>query len=872
MSRGLTSFVTAFLAVCFLATASINAAELEVWPGVAVIRLAPSCKVDLPEEGAQQFGIQNIDEMLEKIGVAKVEVKFWGARLPEKGQTDITRYYNVYFPKDVPVWEVCSDLKSIDGIEHAEPWFVDRLFLDHNDPRRGSQYGLDLCQANLAHDISTGDRAVPVAIVDTGVDLQHQDLVNNIWINPGEDIDGDGAITDQDRNNSDDDRNGFRDDFYGWDYVDRDNNPDDEDFHGTHCAGIASATTNNRTGVASIGYSCGIMAVRAGSGMQVMYGYEGIRYATDLGAKVISCSWGGGGDSEAGHDVIRYAQNHGSIVLAASSNEGSNMMVYPGGYDELICVGATDDQDRKADFSNYGEWVDISAPGVNILSTIPGNRYEYLSGTSMATPFAAGVAVLLCAKYPVMSRAEIVEILLNGADDISEQNRQYNGMIGSGRINAYRSLMLGNRPMLSITDLRVASDGDNNGRLDPGEEANFTVGVTNGDHGVATEGISVTLTTEDADLTVNHGEVQLPDLEPGQSTSNFEEPFILVAGETQARTTWVTVTVLADPGQAHVTRTFELVIGHPHILLVDDDDGTETDSTYCQMIERAGHGWERWDVATQNSPESDKLSSHNMVIWSTGPSSLPLDEIDRWQIQNALLNSANIVLIGNKIGDDPDNQTLLYDFFGAQHELDSVQVYTVEGIGGEKLMPRNMQIQIVNNSRKSPSTMSLVNGADSLLEYHMGASDRGLAAVYMEDTLIHSKTAYLGFSLETASDSRTPRREFLSRLYDWFVDVEPNIAPADSKEVPQILSLSPAFPNPFNGMTAFQFSVPSLAPYRLTLCDPTGREVALLRAGEKAVGVQSVYWDASGMPTGVYFARLTASGLGVATQRLILVK
>ena len=864
--------MTALLVVCFLVNTLVNASE--AWPGVAVIRLAPSCKVDLPEEGAQQFGIQNIDKMLEKIGVAKVEVKFWGARLPEKGQTDITRYYNVYFPKELPVRDVCRDLKSVDGVENAEPWYVSKIILDHNDPQRQSQYGLDLCQANLAHDIATGDRTVPVAIVDLGVELQHQDLVDNIWINPGEDIDGDGVITEQDRNSVDDDRNGYRDDFYGWDFVGRDNNPDDEndDFHGTHCAGIASASTNNRLGISSVGYTCGIMAVRCGSGGQVQFGYEGIRYATDAGARVISCSWGGAGDADFAHDVIRYARDHGAIVLAAAGNDGSNAMIYPGSYEELTCITATDDQDRKADFSNYGEWVDISAPGVNILSTIPGNRYEYLSGTSMATPFAAGVAVLLCAKYPAMSRAEIEEILLNGADDISDQNRQYDGMIGSGRINAYRSLMLGNRPMLSITDLRVASDGDNNGRLDPSEEASFIVGVKNGDHGVATEGISVILTTEDADLTVNHGEVQLPDLEPGQSTNNFDEPFRVAAGETQARSTWVMVTVVADPGQAHVTRIFELVIGHPDVLLIDDDDGAETDSTYCHMIERAGHGWERWDVATKNSPESDELSNHNMVVWSTGSSSPTLDEVDRWQIQNGLLEGAHIVLIGNRIGDDPDNQELLYNCFGAQHELDSVQVYTVEGIGGDKLMPRNMQIQIVNESRRSPSTMSLVNGADSLLEYHMGASDRGLAAVYMEDTTTHSKTAYLGFSLETASDSRTPRSQFLSRLYDWFVGAAPNIAPADSKEIPQILSLSPAFPNPFNSMTAFQFSVPSLAPYRLTLCDPTGREVALLRVGEKAVGVQSVYWDASGMPTGVYFARLSTSGTGTVTQRLILVK
>jgi len=877
MSRGITSLFTALAAVIILTNTTLWAATSNFRPGIAVVRLSQAYKVDLPEDGAPLFGIAHIDQLLLSVGVTKVETRFRGMKAPETGKTDLTRYYTVYFKEEWPVSEVCRDLGQLDGVELAEPWFIERSFLDHNDPQRGNQYAMDLIRANQAHDLSTGDRTVPIAIVDSGVDLQHRDLSGNLWVNPGEDLDDDGVITEQDRNNRDDDGNGYRDDFYGWDFVGEngngtDNDPDDEEGHGTHCAGDASAVTNNRIGISSVGYSCGIMAVRAGYGGFIQRGYDGITYAVNNGAKVISCSWGGDQDYEVGHEVIRYAAEHDVIVVAASGNEYGYTRIYPGAYDELVCVAATDDQDRKADFSNYGEWVDICAPGVDILSTFPGNQYGYASGTSMATPITAGVIILLRARYPLMSREEILTILYDGADDISDRNQQYNGRLGAGRVNAFRSLELGNRPILSIGNLRVSSDENNNERLDPGESASFTVEVFNSDHGVATDGMSVSITTDDQELTIVQGDAVLPDLEPGQSVSNIDTPFNLSASEAQARTTWVTVTVTADPGGSQITKTFELVIGRPDVMLIDDDDGSDIDSTYLKLITRAGHGWERWDVSTKYSPEGEQLIGYKMVIWATGNAVPPLDEIDRWQIQNALEGGANIVLIGNGIGDDPDNQALLYDFFGAQHEQDEVRAYTVEGIGGEHLMPENLQVMLQSpDARRSPSTMTIANGADSLLLYHE-REIIGIAAVHRTDSVTHSKTAYLGFSMEYASDSRTPRQEVLSRLYDWFVAEDPGAAPTDPQVVPQVLALSPAYPNPFNGMVAFQFTVPTSQSYRLTLCDPAGREVALLRSGEQANGTQSIYWDATAMPAGAYFARLTTPGYGAVTQQLLLVK
>ncbi len=859
----------------------------EYRPGIVVFKVAPDLKVDLPESGSDEFGAAHIDKFLSQIKMEKVERTFPHCLPPKPNGTDLSLIYTVYFPTTVDVIDVCSDLKRLSGVVYADPWWIPRYSLDHNDPHRNSQYGLNLCEANDAHDLSTGNSDAIVAIVDSGIDMDHSDLLPNIWVNLGEDANGDGELDEDDENDEDDDRNGKVDDFWGWDFLDRDGYPHDSDRsgwrgHGTHCAGIASAKTNNRIGVASVGYDCTILPVRTGSEGTVRYGYQGIEYAVRAGAHVISCSWGGYQSAGWARDVINNAYENDVLVLCASGNDNTDREHFPSAYENVVSVAATNSNDVKANFSNYGDHVDISAPGVQIRSTFLGNRYSYMSGTSMACPFAAGVAVLIRAAIPDADVDEVRELLLEGADDITDVNQnRYEGLLGSGRINAYNSLILGQRPMPAIGQLEIVADGNDNGRLDPGEDVEIVITVNNNLGRIPAEDVVMTISSDDPTIEIDMSMVELGDIEPGEDADNEAEPFVLSIDEDAIdHTTFLNVFVTVQPGDISVSKKFELVIGHPDILIVDDDNGRDIEGWYFSTVEQMGQGWVRWSV--EENPEvdpndvADLLLEHRVVIWATGNDDEPLDEIDRWTISAALLDGASVLLIGNRIGNDDENHDMLEEFFGAEHEADSVASALM--VSGLPFKPVNENV-VTNfwfnpDRRQSPSIMEPINGADSLLVYLRRPGDeRGLAGVYRESDFGEGGTVYLGFTFETLSTAPTEPSVMLNQIYNWMIGEweEPDSAPGDNS-VPYEFALNPAFPNPFNSTLQLNYSLPEQADYRLAIFDASGRLTALIDRGNAPAGQYKTQWDAAGIPSGIYFLQLESVGQKSLSQKITLIK
>ncbi len=555
-----------FFSAVNIAVSADNRSSTSYIPGVVVITINSDLKAEISTEKSARLGIDNIDRYLDSIGAVKVERKFPHCLPPKPGGADLTVIYNLFFPEIISVEQVCKEMSAINQIKYAEPWYIAKVFLDHNDPHRNLQYGLNLCQANRAHDISTGDPSVPIGVIDTGTDMNHPDLEDNLWINPGEDLNGDGTIQNNERNDEDDDDNGYVDDFYGCDYYSDDSNPDDRSGHGTHVSGICSAVTNNRTGVASVAYSCSIMPVRTGHGLNVTHGYEGIEYAATMGAKVINCSWGGSQDANWARSVIQYAYDNDALVIASAGNEYSDEIEYPAGYEHAVAVAATDNQDHKPAFSNYGEWVDISAPGVDILSTIRGGDYGYMDGTSMSSPFTASVAALIRAAFPRLDVDNARRLLIDGADNIDDVNNQYRGRLGSGRINAYRSLLLGLQPILQIEELEIVDDDNGDNHMDPGERVEIAITISNDEIAEMGEEIYAILSCEDPNVTIQGDFIDFPDLEGGDSYTNDEEPFVVTIREDIIpKTTYFTVNILAQPGDFSISKKFEIVIGHPGI-------------------------------------------------------------------------------------------------------------------------------------------------------------------------------------------------------------------------------------------------------------------------------------------------------------------
>jgi PKD repeat protein len=365
--------------------------------------------------------------------VTKLSRPFFAA----KNSTILQRTYLLEFSDYASAQLIIDELKATNQVVYAERVPMDYTCLTPNDPSYGSEWHLATINAAGAWNYFSTGSTIKIAIVDNAIDRGHQDLSGNLWVNPGEIA----------SNSIDDDGNGYIDDINGYDVADNDNNPNppNNSFdHGTHCAGISSARTNNSIGIAAIGYSCKLMCVKATSSSaspsSVTDGYDGIVYAVLAGADVISLSWGGSGSSTTAQNIITWASQQGAVLIAAAGNNNVSTMFYPAGYVECIAVAATSSNDAKASFSNYGSWIDISAPGNNIYSTLPSNGYGNMSGTSMACPLVAGLAGLMLSLNPLLTPTDVRNCIQNNAVNINSQNPSYIGQLGSGRIDANASM------------------------------------------------------------------------------------------------------------------------------------------------------------------------------------------------------------------------------------------------------------------------------------------------------------------------------------------------------------------------------------------------------------------------------------------------
>jgi subtilisin family serine protease len=307
-----------------------------------------------------------------------------------------------------------------------------------SDPDISKAWGVLKVSADKAWAKQKGSKNILVAVIDTGIDYTHQDLAYNIWRKPaGFAATGVDALGDS-----------ITGDVVGWDFVHNDNLPFDDNQHGTHCAGVIGATGNDGKGISGVNQRVSIMAVKflsaSGSG-DTASAIKSIDYAVSRGAKVLSNSWGGKGDDSNGalKDAVVRAGQAGVLFVAAAGNDSTNndtTEVFPASYntENMVAVAATSETDGMAFFSNYGaKSVHVGAPGTNVYSTVPGNKYAKLSGTSMACPHVAGEAALIWSQYPNADYKEIKRRIMESGDPISALNGK---TITGKRINVERAL------------------------------------------------------------------------------------------------------------------------------------------------------------------------------------------------------------------------------------------------------------------------------------------------------------------------------------------------------------------------------------------------------------------------------------------------
>jgi thermitase len=296
-------------------------------------------------------------------------------------------------------------------VEYAEPDFIATAIGTANDPyfTGGNQWYLTKIQAPQAWDSSTGNSTGIVAIIDTGVRASHPDLSGKV--------------------------------LQGYDFINNDSDATDDNGHGTAVAGLCSAASNNGIGMAAVAWANPILPVKVlgadGSGTYSGIA-NGITWSADRGARIINLSLGGTSSSRTLQDAVNYAWNKKSVIIAAAGNNGNNTAFYPAACKNVVAVSATTSSDTRPSWSNYGSYVDLSAPGENILTLQGSSSYASWNGTSFSSPITSGVAALMAAANPALSNASIVDLLLKNCDDIGAAG--YDVYFGNGRVNANRAV------------------------------------------------------------------------------------------------------------------------------------------------------------------------------------------------------------------------------------------------------------------------------------------------------------------------------------------------------------------------------------------------------------------------------------------------
>ncbi len=383
------------------------------------------------------------------------------AALPELSRTYVV---DMGAMSDAQKAQAIKALKSDPDVEFAEPEHTFSAKLIPNDPFLATSgswgqpypdlWGLFAIGAPTAWDTATGDGVI-VAVIDTGIDYNHPDIAANVWVNPNE-VDGNGI---------DDDNNGFVDDVRGWNFVFGNNDPSDHNGHGTHVAGTIAAVGDNGIGIIGVAWHAHVMAVKGlddnGFGFDSTLA-PAIMYAASNGADVINASWGGEGSSQAIEEAIQFATGLGTVFVAAAGNSSEDAAnFFPANSPEAITVAASDPFGNFAFFSNFGSKVDVTAPGVDILSLqaaftflgpLVADGYIRLDGTSMAAPHVSGVAALSLSQNPAYSTEQVRQIIRSSANPVNFDTR-----FGYGTLNAAAAVAVTNPLEAKITGVQFGA-------------------------------------------------------------------------------------------------------------------------------------------------------------------------------------------------------------------------------------------------------------------------------------------------------------------------------------------------------------------------------------------------------------------------------
>jgi hypothetical protein len=693
------SALACVLAVNLLYAAVPESHGVDGPPPLVVAKVTARWADRLPEETSRTIGVPALDARLAEVGVETVERLHPHAIVrPNLPRLDLV--VELHPRQGMDPAAVVAALQGHPDLEWIELVPVPVVEELPDDPQYGSEHHLPQIMAPEAWDYQKGDSAVVVAIVDNGTDYLHPDLWDNVFTNEAEASGSPGV---------DDDGNGYVDDVHGYDVADEDADPSpappDPDGwydHGTLTAGAAAAVTNNGVGIAAVSWNCEYMPVKGSYDTSPQYisrGYSGITYAAETGADIISCSWGSYGDySQYNQDVIDYATGLGSMVVASAGNDPTGDPHYPSGYARVVSVTWVNRYDVKDPSATWGRTVDISGPGVGILSTRPGGGYGGASGSSLSAPIAAGLAGLIKSWRPELGPHDLARHLVLTADDIDHLNPGFEGLLGIGRINALSAVTeeeLVEQPYVetwayAISDSPPGGNGD--GLLEQGETGALWLTYRSYTVSPALDA-TITLESPSPGVTIVDGVSDEGDI-PADTIATASQALTFTiepACPAQMSTLLVTYQTAAGFWQQD---TFTVSVGRAPVLFVDDDDGTvNVEDYYLTVLDSLGLPRLVWDQAVQGEPDTCALMRFPVVIWACEWAFPTLTDGNREALGQYLDQGGSLFMSGQDIGwslCDPGSQYYTPEalawyeqYLHAQYVADDAEVASVEGVPGD---------------------------------------------------------------------------------------------------------------------------------------------------------------------------------------------
>jgi serine protease len=933
----------------------------EYLQGRIIIKLMSD--VVAPRAGAA-FGIASIDDALTSLSVSRVEPMF----PPEvarksRGEVDLSRFYVVLYTAPVDPFYAADQFSHVDEVHYAEPWFIypvngvnpvnsasDNPMYIPNDPSFPSQYGLTLIRAPQAWDITFGDTSVVIGIIDTGVELNHPDLAANIWNNPGE-TGLDANNNDKRFNGIDDDGNGYIDDWRGWDFggadynnIVPDNNPNptgSNNNHGTHVAGIASAVTDNAVGVAGTGFRCRLLAVkttadndtRAPGGLAyIIAGFPGIAYAALMGADVMNCSWGGGGGSQFEQDIINYATAQGTLVVAAAGNDNSSQAFFPASYANVISVAATTSTDAKASFSNYGIAVDVSAPGSSILSTLYPGTYANFSGTSMASPFAAGTVALVKSVYPSYGSLQLGEKVRVSCDNINGVNPSYVDLLGKGRINAYRAVT---ESSPSVRAYNFAYTDNNNGIPEPNDTLSLFFTFIN--YLSSTTNATVTLTTTSSYLTILNNSFTVGALGTFDTIRNVSAPLRVRVNSNAPQGHLATLKLTISDGGYGDFQWFTLLVNPTfqthnvgNVVVTMTNNGRIGFNDYYANMQGVGFIYPSSGVnhifegglilGTSSTRLVNNIRQNSQTVQDNDFQARTIYQLQTPGVishqDGYTWYSDSLAPATNRIGVRVDEYS--YAFSDPNNDDYVIARYDITNISGSAISnlyiglffdwdiasystnrtgydgTRSLAYAWDNNTPTAPyigvRALDSAAGCRGLINTSLtidrAAKWNWISGGFSQSTVGPGDIFYVissgpyalgvgerrmvGFAMTGGTNLAELQTHADAARTKWDV-IRSLVSVGEDETMPRAFDLKQNYPNPFNPSTNIRFDVPVSAFVSLKVYNVLGQEVASLVNEIKQPGDYEVLFDAVGFTSGVYFYRMSA-GAFVQTKKLILLR